>query len=766
MATYIFSQVAGTSLAFAPAEDVLILPFGAPAASVSIVFSGRDVLVGVGPDTVRLLDMALNGSGFTGADLVTQDSSVFIFDGFGNNVRTGTALADCGGDDRIAAGAGDDYIRVDAALTGADSIDGGEGTGDLLVLGGTFAAVLGRLGVTGVERIEIGAGEATLTLDAATVATATPVAGALFTVDASGQGLGSRLVLDGRAAVAQGMALLGGAGDDSLAGGFAADSLAGGAGDDTLDGFWGDDTIAAGLGLDVLSGGVGADLFVFDLVGPPPSPAATPDLVLDFEGAGQAGGDRIGLPGLAGTGIALTFHVGAADFLFEGYEGGGVQLPAARVGDGYADMLWRVAEGEAWRFEVWVDLNDDGRITAGDLFLRIAAPQTATALVTLDFLAPFVGLVGSDAADVLRAEGLTDDAFWGEGGDDLLEGGDGVDVLEGGLGNDTLRGGDLADELRGGPGSDWLEGGEGWDTIFAFDNLAPESESPDDRNFLDGGAGRDALFGGAGQDTILGGANDDLLWGDEGADSLEGGEGIDLVYGRDGDDALAGGAGDDTLLGGLGADTLSGGAGADLFIIDLSTAGQAEATGAAPDWITDFNAAEGDVLSLALVGGVAGGSFGPGPLAWRGLLPGRELASGLPFGTALPAGGLGPGFYQAWFVPALGAGRGRAGRRLAGDRPRSRPAGWPGRRGDPPGRVGGAGHARPAGLRRRHLPRAGGHHRFRHAARRRRRAGGGGPGRIGPADRPGRRRPAGGGRWRRHALGRRRGGPALGRQRQ
>ncbi|BDG73147.1 calcium-binding protein [Roseomonas fluvialis] len=668
MATYIFSDVAGTSLAFVPAEDLLILPFGVSAAALRFASDGSDLLLSVAPDTVRLLGIGLGGSGLNAGNLAFQDGSLVILDNPGSNVRAGSVFGDWigidrGGDDRIAAGGGDDYIRGGSALGSADTVDGGEGAGDLLFLAGTLNVSFGPRTVTGIERFEIGAGTVSLTLDAATVATATPVAGTLFTIDGSAQGTALRLSVDARDVAAAGVALLAAGGDDSLAGGFAADSLLGGAGDDTLDGFWGDDTIAGGAGIDVLTGGSGSDLFLFDVAGLPNSPPATPDLITDFEGAGIAGGDRIGLPGVAAIGLGLTFHVGDADFVFEGYEGSGVQLPGSRIGDGFADVMWRLVEGASWRFEVWADLNDDGRFTPGDLFLRLGAPggDTATALAPGDFLAAFAGLVGGPGNDVFTGPGATDDQFWGEGGNDSLSGGDGVDVLEGGLGGDSLLGGDLADELRGGPGSDWLEGGDGWDTLFAADNLAPETESPDDRNHLAGGAGRDALFGGAGLDTLLGEADDDLLWGDEGADSLLGGDGIDLVYGWEGDDVLDGGTGDDTLLGGTGADTFTGGDGADLFIIDLSTGGQAEATGDVPDWITDFSAAQGDVLSLALAGGLVGGALGPGPLAWRGTLAARDLALGVGLGSLLPGAGLGPGYYQSWFLPAVSGGQAAGG---------------------------------------------------------------------------------------------------------
>jgi Ca2+-binding RTX toxin-like protein len=61
--------------------------------------------------------------------------------------------------------------------------------------------------------------------------------------------------------------------------------------------------------------------------------------------------------------------------------------------------------------------------------------------------------------------------------------------------------------------------------------------------------------------------------------------------GTAGDDSITGGTGDDILVGGAGSDILTGGDGADIFVWNSGDTGV--------DTITDFNAAEGDVLDLA-----------------------------------------------------------------------------------------------------------------------------------------------------------------------
>ncbi len=660
MTTYAFADVAGGSLAFDPAQDLLVFGPDRPAASLRFTRSGSDLIVASGFESVRLLGIGLGGGGLTGNDLIFEDGSLLWLDGPGDNIRNGSAGSDWmsverGGADTLLAGAGDDRILAGAALDAADSLDAGAGEGDVLVLSGTLSVALAAGVVAGVERIEAEAGDIALGLSDAVVASATPAAGAAFVIDATAQGIGSRLAVDGRAVQAGRLVLLGGGGDDALAGGAAGDSLAGGAGDDTLVGSLAADTLEGGAGADSLEGGGGDDLFRFDRRDAPQSEPALPDRILDFAGAGRAGGDLIRLPTAIAIGRALAFQVPEGEFAFEGYGQSGVQLPASQVGDGFADVLWRRVEGQAWTFEIWADLDDNGLFGPADLLIRVTtAPlDGAVAFSIEDFLPGFAGLFGGAGNDVLVGLGITDDAMWGEAGNDSLAGGDGVDRLQGGLGNDSLAGGDLADELLGGAGSDRLEGGDGLDTLYAADPLTPETEDPADRNLLLGGAGRDALFGGAGRDTLDGGTEDDLLWGDAGADSLAGGEGADQLFGREGEDLLAGGDGADSLAGGAGADTLAGGAGADRVTVDLSRAGLDEATGGAPDVLLDFDGPGGDILSLNLADGLVAGANGPAPLVWRGTTPtAADAAGGAPLGFALPGAGIGPGFVQAFLIPA------------------------------------------------------------------------------------------------------------------
>ena len=100
----------------------------------------------------------------------------------------------------------------------------------------------------------------------------------------------------------------------------------------------------------------------------------------------------------------------------------------------------------------------------------------------------------------------------------------------------------------------------------------------------------DVLMGNNGNDTLYGYGGTDALYGGNGDDKLFGGAGIDYLYGDNGNDTLDGGSEGDYLFGGKGNDILIGGSGADKFVFAPQNGN---------DRITDFNAAEGDMLYFA-----------------------------------------------------------------------------------------------------------------------------------------------------------------------
>ena len=154
-------------------------------------------------------------------------------------------------------------------------------------------------------------------------------------------------------------------------------------------------------------------------------------------------------------------------------------------------------------------------------------------------------------------------------------------VVSGAAGNDTLIGGDDDDTLNGDAGDDSVNGSDGYD-------------------YVNGGLGNDTLSGDAGMDTLDGAAGNDLL---------NGGSDNDDIYGGAGVDTLNGDAGNDLLIGGLGVDVLTGGSDADAFAFNFAAAIPAvrttkaisainDSTFKAPDTVTDYNQADGDVLGF------------------------------------------------------------------------------------------------------------------------------------------------------------------------
>jgi len=115
-----------------------------------------------------------------------------------------------------------------------------------------------------------------------------------------------------------------------------------------------------------------------------------------------------------------------------------------------------------------------------------------------------------------------------------------------------------------------------------------------DGKFVRGHRFNDVLRGGRHNDQLWGDRGHDHLWGKGGNDWVTGGSGNDTLRGGRGDDWLAGGEGNDTLVGNLGQDWLTGDGGADRFVLSKGVIALNLA-----DVITDFNAAQGDVIQVA-----------------------------------------------------------------------------------------------------------------------------------------------------------------------
>ncbi|MFZ1467892.1 MAG: calcium-binding protein [Paracoccaceae bacterium] len=219
-------------------------------------------------------------------------------------------------------------------------------------------------------------------------------------------------------------------------------------------------------------------------------------------------------------------------------------------------------------------------LTAADLGARMSV------MVSYTDLFGTAETVTSAATDPVTAAALF---LTGTTGNDELRGGVGNDTLNGLDGNDILEGKDGNDSLMGGDGVDTLIGGEGDDFIFGGATAA------DLRDAMFGGAGNDYMDGGAGNDDMNGGDGNDTVIGGLGSDTVIGNGGDDVLGGAGGSDLMFGNGGNDLLNGGFGYDRMNGGAGADRFYhLGIADHGS--------DWVQDYNAAEGDLLTVGLAG--------------------------------------------------------------------------------------------------------------------------------------------------------------------
>ncbi|NWG32640.1 MAG: putative Ig domain-containing protein, partial [Rhodocyclaceae bacterium] len=273
----------------------------------------------------------------------------------------------------------------------------------------------------------------------------------------------------------RGPALAGTAGNDNIAGTWADDVLHGLAGDDILDGGLGNDVLHGGDGNDDLLGGAGNDM-------------------LD----GGPGNDRL----FGGSGND-TFLFGRGD------------------GQDRVTYAWLPPSGEktlSFKAGVAPDdlllLNDPSNTDA--LIVRIAGTDDQ---ITLDYFwhQGWTGTVYSTIQRFAFADGTT----WSAS--DIA-----MKHLAGTEANDRIRGTPGADSLHGQAGDDWISGDEGDDLIH-------------------GEEGDDALIGGLGSDVLFGGAGNDWLHGGYGNNILIGGEGDDALIGQDGVNVFDGGPGRDTI---------------------------------------------------------------------------------------------------------------------------------------------------------------------------------------------------------------------------
>ena len=483
---------------------------GALAAGALANVRGVEVVVLAAGGNALALDDAMVAS--------AQGRVVALFDNGGDDVVDAAAVLGgrvtfnmAGGTDLFLGGAGDDRVNVlPGDLTAADRLEGGAGL-DVLTLTGAGALAADALAqVTGFERLQFSA------------------LGNAATITA------------GLAAVPGGLAVLGGAGDDSVDATQAAERVGfnPGAGTDTFLGGAGDDQINIRIedlaGSDRLDGGGGRDriglltagtitaamlsglssIETLSLSSAAPNVVTLGTNLTDVNVAGGSANDTVTLA-LSTQYASLgegddTLIVTAATMPAISSYGGAGQDTIRIEGGGIATLGAGVRDFETVVLTQSTVLFASGYLDPLAIIGSLGADQVlaGTGLVSLD---------GNDGNDFLIASFATAATVLGGAGDDVIAGSSGADSLDGGIGTDTLR-------LLLASTAD-LEAGT------AYANAAPGVT--------------DTL---AGFENVTGSLGSDSLFGDASVNRLEGSDGDDLLEGRAGADILDGGAGNDTIV--------------------------------------------------------------------------------------------------------------------------------------------------------------------------------------------------------------------------
>jgi Ca2+-binding RTX toxin-like protein len=275
--------------------------------------------------------------------------------------------------------------------------------------------------------------------------------------------------------------------------------------------------------------------------------------------ADQTAARLVGSPVLT-DGSAWIRSIQAADFDGDGVQdlllsGGAHTVVLLNDGGGFFAPMPGTADLGVLDRAAAADLNGDGR---ADLLVRSGDPNTVEHVSVYLSQPVAAEQTGDDAANALM----------GSAGDDHVDAMAGNDTVMASGGADAVRAFDGDDQVYGGLADDTVNGNKGEDTVH-------------------GGPGADCVCGGQGDDLVYGDVGDDYVNGNRGADQVFGGAGADTLHGGQANDWISGGAGADWLNGDLGDDSMTGGAGADTFHASHGV-----------DRITDFNAADGDVVQL------------------------------------------------------------------------------------------------------------------------------------------------------------------------
>ena len=475
-----------------------------------IVAPGHDYKLTTHDATVALAaTLTIDGGLLGSANTLTFDGSLetngqlVILGGAGNDVLMGGAQGDSfdlshAGNDSANGGAGDDTFALGTALTAADQINGGNGSGDVVTLDGDYSTIstkvtFGATTMLNVEKIILAAGnDYNLTSANATVAS-----GQTLTIDASALGSADFITFDGSAESDGKFTFKGGAGDDSIVIGsaavLAASSIDGGADVTffrdtvTLDGdFSAGVTLSAAnlTNIETLKFGPGHDYNLTAADGLVPTGQQLDvrgDVGLGFGsgpfGPGLGVGDSLSFDGSAETHGSFYLHGGQGDDTLIG----GSQGDLFDISQGGSDIATGGNGNEVF-FAGATGWDATDQLNGGAGFDYIYSETSANVNITFGANS-LIGIeeisvsehfnLGSftfvmNDANVASGQSMFIHGFLGASNALSVNGSaetNGQYTMTGGGGNDTLIGGALGDTLNGAGGTDTLTGGGGGDLL-------------------------------------------------------------------------------------------------------------------------------------------------------------------------------------------------------------------------------------------------------------------------------------------------------------
>lgn len=284
-----------------------------------------------------------------------------------------------------------------------------------------------------------------------------------------------------------GIAIDGGAGNDTISAGPGNDVINGGAGNDSINGNEGNDIIDGGTGADVMHGDEGTDTVTYA--------SRTADVSVtidDLVGDGEAG---------EGDNVTLTIDTVIG--------GDGNDMISV---DNFAGSRYFVgAAGD----DTLIGGFGDDRLLGGIGNDLLDGQAGNDALIGASGADTFIGGEGRDRVDYyyekrnvnISLDGVANDGVGKSERDNV---GADVENLYGGQGHDVITGSGERNFIRAGAGDDTIYGNGNHDTIYG--------EAGDDS--IRGGPGRDQIFAGPGNDTMIGNQHDDTLDGGGGTDTV------------------------------------------------------------------------------------------------------------------------------------------------------------------------------------------------------------------------------------------------------